>query len=55
MITYSKEAQESYIEQIEEMKKKIVRIPGDIIGARDVHWLLHALSDLELVVRKEHN
>ena len=55
MITYSKEAQKSYIENIERLQKVIGEIPEESLGYTDAHWLIHtALEDLKAQVKKEH-
>jgi hypothetical protein len=55
MITYSKEAQTSYHENIKRLQAELGNVPTNIINYTDLHWLIHtALSDLEQVVEKEH-
>lgn len=55
MITYSKEAQTSYLERIKKLQAELGNVPTNIIDYTDLHWLIHtALSDLEQVVEKEH-
>lgn len=55
MITYSKEAQESYIASIERLQKELSSVPTNVINYSDLHWLIHsALNDLKNVVEKEH-
>ena len=55
MLTYSKEAQESYINTIEEMQRKLANvIPDENLTNCDLHWLIHkALNDLKTQVKKE--
>lgn len=55
MITYTKEARDSYIEKIERLQKELGKIPTNMIGYSDLHWLIHtALDDLKKQVGKEH-
>ena len=55
MITYSKEAQKSYIENIERLQKELAKVPTDVIGYTDMTWLIStALADLKKTVEKEH-
>lgn len=54
MITYSKEAKDSYIERIEKLQKTLGYVPSDIVDYADMYWLIHtALNDLKKVVKKE--
>ena len=55
MITYTKEAQKSYIETIERLQAELGNVPTNIIDYTDLHWLIHrALNDLKREVKKEH-
>lgn len=55
MITYTKEAQKSYIETIERIQKELGHVPTNIIDYTDLHWLIHtALNDLKKEVEREH-
>ena len=55
MITYSKEAQASYIAQIEKIQKELAEVPNSVIEHTSMHWLIHtALEDLKKQVRNEH-
>lgn len=55
MITYSKESQASYIEQIERLQAELGKVPTNIIDHYDLYWLIHiALNDLKRTVEKEH-
>lgn len=55
MITYSKEAQTSYIKKIEKLQKNLGNVPTNIIDYSDIHWLIHtALNDLKKTVEEEH-
>lgn len=55
MITYTDEAQKSYIQKIEKLQEELGHIPISIIGYEDMFFLIHiALNDLKEVVEKEH-
>lgn len=55
MITYSKEARDSYIERIEKLQKELGNVPTNIIDYTELYWLIHvALNDLKKEVEREH-
>ena len=55
MITYSREARDSYIATIERLQAELGNVPINIIDYSDLHWLIHrALDDLKKEVKKEH-
>ena len=55
MITYTKEARDSYIATIERLQAELGNVPTNIIDYTDLHWLIHiALNDLKKTVEKEH-
>ena len=55
MITYTKEAQKSYIENIERLQRELAEVPTNVIGYTDINWLIGtALADLKKTVEKEH-
>ena len=54
MLTYSKEARDSYIETLTKAQYKLAELPNDALGYELTYWLIHkALNDLKIVVRKE--
>ena len=54
MITYSKEARDSYIKTLTEIQHKLAETPVDVLGYTETLFLLtRAIPDLKKAIEKE--